>query len=118
AAGRVGEAGDRRRQGAAGRGDKNRGTIALGVLGNFVRGRDGQRPTEPQLAALRQLIAELSSRYSIKPAQIYSHRDFVQTECPGPYLAEVVAEIAHGLRTAEAPAGPPAGPPPPPAPPP
>jgi hypothetical protein len=104
-AGRVWEGRDLRWQGAHARGDNNRGNIGICVLGNFVRGKDGQRPTEPQLAALRQLISELTNRYAIKPAQIYSHRDFVQTECPGPYLAEVVAEIAHSLRTAEAPSG-------------
>jgi hypothetical protein len=106
-AGRVWEGRDLRWQGAHARGDNNRGNIGICVLGNFVRGKEGQRPTEPQLAALRQLVAELASHYAIKPAQIYSHRDFVQTECPGPYLAEVVAEIAHGMRTAAAPSDPP-----------
>jgi hypothetical protein len=106
-AGRIWEGRDLKWQGAHARGDNNRGNVGICVLGNFVRGKEGQHPTETQLAALRQLVGELANRYGIKPAQIYSHSDFVQTECPGPYLAEAVAEIAHSLRTAVASPGPP-----------
>lgn len=98
-AGRIWEGRDLRWQGAHARGENNRGNIGICLLGNFMRGREGQRPTTAQLASLRQLIGDLSGHYAIANDQIHCHKDFVKTDCPGPLLASQVQEIAQSLRT-------------------
>ena len=97
-AGRIWEGRDLRWQGAHARGENNRGNIGICLLGNFMRGREGQRPTTAQLASLRQLIGDLSGHYSIANDQIHCHKDFVKTDCPGPLLASQVQDIAQSLR--------------------
>jgi hypothetical protein len=101
-AGRVWEGRELAWQGAHARADNNRGNIGVCLLGNFVRGRDGQRPTEPQVRALRQLVFDLAGRYGIAANQVFSHSDFVVTECPGALVEPVVARLAQELRTATA----------------
>jgi hypothetical protein len=96
-AGRVWEGRDLKWQGAHARSDNNKGNIGICVLGNFIRGRDGQRPTATELHALEDLIQKLAVRYGIGPDQVFCHSDFVKTECPGPYLEPEVARIAHSL---------------------
>jgi hypothetical protein len=95
--GRIWEGRDLKWQGAHARLDNNRGNIGICVLGNFIRGRDGQRPTEPELRSLRQLVAALAGRYGIAGDQIFCHSDFVVTECPGPLLEPEVARIAREI---------------------
>src|SRR5262245_23478825 len=94
-AGRVWEGRDLKWQGAHARLDNNKGNIGICVLGNFIRGRDGQRPTATELRALEDLIHQLAQRYGIGPDQTFCHSDFVKTECPGPYLEPEVTRIAH-----------------------
>jgi len=96
-AGRVWEARDLRWQGAHARSDNNRGNIGVCLLGNFIRGGDGQRPPQRQLAALRDLLVVLADRYKVGGDQIYNHNDFVNTVCPGPYLQAEVRRIAREL---------------------
>lgn len=99
-AGRVWEGRDLKWQGAHARLDNNRGNIGICVLGNFIRGRDGQRPTPKELAALADLIRSLARQYDIPASQIFCHSDFVQTECPGPLLEPEVTRIAQTLSAA------------------
>jgi hypothetical protein len=101
-AGRIWEGRQLQWQGAHARADNNRGNIGVCLLGNFVRGGDGQRPTEAQVRTLRQLVASLVERYGIAHDQVLNHSDLVQTECPGPLLEPVVAGIAQELRAAAA----------------
>src|SRR5262245_42541229 len=96
-AGRVWEGRDLKWQGAHAPSGNNKGNIGICVLGNFIRGRDGQRPTATELRALEDLIQKLSQRYGIGSDQIFCHSDFVKTECPGPYLEPEVMRIAHTL---------------------
>lgn len=96
-AGRIWQGRELRYQGAHARDDNNRGNIGICILGNFVRGRDGQRPTAEELAALRTLIQSLSQRYGIGGDQIHCHSDFVKTACPGPYLKAEVEKIAREM---------------------
>lgn len=103
-AGRIWEGRQLQWQGAHARADNNRGNIGICLLGNFVRGSDGQRPTEPQVRTLRHLVGTLVERHGIAADQVFRHSDLVQTECPGPYLEPVVARIAQELRAAALPA--------------
>jgi hypothetical protein len=99
--GRIWQGRELRYQGAHARGDNNRGNIGICVLGNFMRGRDGQRPTAAELEALENLIASLAQRHGVAQDQIFCHSDLVNTQCPGPYLRSEVDRIA---RAAAAPA--------------
>lgn len=102
-AGRVWEGRDIRWQGAHARDDNNVGNLGICLLGNFVRDRQGQRPTDAQVTALRGLVQDLAARYRIGADAVYSHRDFVQTECPGPNLIPIVQKLAAELRSGAGP---------------
>ena len=77
-------------QGAhAGNGAANTGNIGVVLLGNF----DVQEPTASQLLSLRQLLANLCQRYTVRPENIYGHDEvktqygLPSTRCPGRYLS-------------------------------
>lgn len=97
--GRVWQGRDIRYQGAHASGDNNRGNIGICMLGNFLHGRGGQGPTPAQVAAMRGLVASLLQRYQIVPDRIYCHSDFKPTQCPGPLMEPVVAQMVRDLRT-------------------
>lgn len=97
-AGRVWEGRDVKWQGAHARGEHNKGNIGICVLGNFVRGGEGQMPTEAQTRALKGLISSLMQRHAVSVDNVYTHRDFVQTDCPGPLLQNAMDRIAKDLR--------------------
>lgn len=92
-AGRIWEGRPMRWQGAHADGDNNRGNIGVCLLGRFMRGGDGQEPSEEQNAALEKLLRHLCRQHAITPGAIYFHRRFKATECPGPRLEAVVNEI-------------------------
>ncbi len=96
--GRVWEGRDLRYQGAHASGDNNVQNIGVCLLGNFMRGRSGQGPTQAQIAAMRTLVAGLMQRYSFGPEGLHCHSDFKATECPGPLLEPHVADLARDLR--------------------
>lgn len=98
-AGRVWEGRDLRWQGAHARGNNNVGNVGICLLGNFVRGSEGQRPTSQQVTSLQQLTRALLARHGIAPEQIHNHSDFVSTECPGPYVVPIVARLVNQLST-------------------
>jgi len=94
-AGRVVEGRPIRFQGAhAGNRETNRGNIGICVLGNFVpqpeRGSaytHAQHPTDAQWKSLERLVGALRKRYGIPRSQIFAHKDFRDTSCPGPELS-------------------------------
>ncbi len=63
--------------------------IGICLVGNFsseanpTGAQQPARPTEAQLSALRELLQRLAQRYKFTAKDIYGHRDFRQTECPG-----------------------------------
>ena len=97
-AGRVWEGRELKWQGAHASGDNNRQNIGVCVLGNFLRGRGGQGPTAAQVQTLRQLVQQLMTRYSFGPGEIHCHSDFKATECPGPLMENVVAQMVSELQ--------------------
>lgn len=98
-AGRIWQGRDLRWQGAHASGSNNIGNIGVCVLGNFVRGRNGQGPTAAQVQALRQLTRAAMQRYGFGPDGIYCHSDLKATDCPGPLMEAVVAEMVRELRS-------------------
>ncbi|MFC1678927.1 peptidoglycan recognition family protein [Elusimicrobiota bacterium] len=57
----------------------NSGSIGIVLMGDFSR----QKPTLAQVLALKRLCAWLLREHEIAPEEIYGHRDFNATECPG-----------------------------------
>lgn len=107
--GRIWQGRDLRYQGAHASGNNNVGNIGVCLLGNFVRGRKGQGPTDAQVQAMRQLVTSLMARYHFGPESIHCHSDFKATDCPGPLMEPVVAQMVRdlqrGSRVADASAG-------------
>jgi hypothetical protein len=68
------------------------------VLGNFLRGREGQGPTAAQVESLQRLVVSLMHRYHFGPDSIHCHSDFKATECPGPLMEPVVAQLVRTLQ--------------------
>jgi hypothetical protein len=101
-AGRIWSGRDLKWQGAHARGDNNIGNVGICLLGNFIRGRDGQRPTDSQVQALANLMRELKDRYRMKDDAVHCHSDFVDTVCPGPLAEPIVARLARELRSRSA----------------
>ena len=62
------------------------GHLLVVLEGNF----EEETPTEPQLAALRKLLASKMAQYHVTPEMISSHKDFAETLCPGKNLHELV----------------------------
>lgn len=89
---------DLRYQGAHASGNNNQGNIGICLLGNFVRGKKGQGPTDSQVQAMRRLAGALMERYHFGPEGIFCHSDFKATDCPGPLMEPVVAQMVRDLQ--------------------
>lgn len=96
--GRIWQGRELRWQGAHASGANNIGNIGICLLGNFVRQREGQGPTDQQVRAMRQLVVQLMRRYSFGPDELHCHSDFKATECPGPLMIPLVQQLARELR--------------------
>ncbi|MGB0953288.1 MAG: peptidoglycan recognition protein family protein [Planctomycetota bacterium] len=80
-------------QGAHSSGDHNIGNIGICLLGNFVSdpesGADhavAQAPTVKQMETLERLTGEICEEYEIKGSQVFGHKHWKSTACPGPHL--------------------------------
>lgn len=69
------------------------GHVTIVVEGNF----ENETPTAEELAALKDLIRDLSRQYGIPADRIGTHKDFAQTACPGKNLEGEVRRIAAEL---------------------
>ncbi len=73
-------------QGAHATGDNNIGNIGICLLGNF-----DERPIPPaQRKSLELTVDRLRKQYRIKPNELFGHRDFKTTDCPGRYAMQWV----------------------------
>ena len=68
-------------QGAHATGDNNIGNIGICLLGNF----DDRQIPSSQRESLESTVDRLRKQYRIKATQLYGHRDFKTTDCPGRY---------------------------------
>ncbi len=98
-AGRIWEGRELRWQGAHASGDNNIQNIGICVLGNFLRGRGGQSPSQAQVQSMRQLVRQLGQRYQFGAGAIHCHSDFKPTQCPGPLMEAVVAQLVRDMRS-------------------
>ncbi|WP_017976739.1 peptidoglycan recognition protein family protein [Actinopolyspora halophila] len=54
---------------------------------------DGVAPRDAQYTRLVELCARLCRRYGIEPHEIYGHRDFNATDCPGDRLYALLGQL-------------------------
>jgi hypothetical protein len=97
--GRIWQGRDLRWQGAHASGSNNVGNVGICLLGNFMRGRNGQGPTPAQVLAMRQLTALVMRRFGLDADDIYCHSDLKPTDCPGALMVPVVAQMVRDLRS-------------------
>ncbi len=62
--------------------DNNEHNAGVMLLGNF----DRQEPSEAQLRALQGFVVKLSRKYHVASNRIYTHRELMETACPGRML--------------------------------
>ncbi|MBL8754391.1 MAG: N-acetylmuramoyl-L-alanine amidase [Planctomycetes bacterium] len=95
--GRIWEGRDLRYQGAHADGDNNKNNVGICLLGNFMRGRNGQSPSQAQVRAMRLLTATLMAKHNVGPDEIYQHSDFKATDCPGVVMEPIVDQMVRDL---------------------
>lgn len=97
-AGRVWEGRALAHQGAHAGGVNNEHNVGICLLGNFVPGRSGQRPTAAQITAMENLVSWLGGRYSIQRHGVLTHKELKPgTTCPGSRLQAIVNRMRRQL---------------------
>ena len=96
--GRIWEGRDLQWQGAHASGDHNVGNIGICLLGNFMPGRKGHKPSQLQVTAMERLVAQLLRRHQLGANDIYCHSHFKNTECPGELMEPVVAQLIRNMQ--------------------
>ncbi len=90
--GRVFEGRPLKYQGAHATGENNLGNIGVCLMGDF----DSSQVPKAQRVALIDALDRLSKQYGIKRQNVYGHRDFKTTECPGRNLYRLVEKFQRG----------------------
>ena len=96
--GRIWAGRDLQWQGAHASGDHNIGNIGVCLLGNFMPGRKGHKPSPQQVTAMERLIAKLLRRHRLGADDIFCHSHFKNTECPGELMEPVVSQLIRDLQ--------------------
>lgn len=60
----------------------NKGKIGIGLTGNF----ENERPSDEQLASLRELLKKIQKQFDIPRTKVLGHREVSRTLCPGESL--------------------------------
>jgi LysM repeat protein len=63
-------------------GGHNKNNLGISMVGNFIN----VIPSTKQLSALKSLLSYKFNEYNLSPKNLYGHRDFKATECPGEAL--------------------------------
>ena len=71
-------------QGAHAGASNNIENLGISAIGDFSHGM----PPADQLAAIEAFLREQQARYAVPTDQVFGHRDFKATECPGTPLYE------------------------------
>ncbi len=72
---------------------ENRGSIGICVTGNTST----EAPSTAQMESLWGKLKMLMDEYELQRSDIYGHRDFGATECPGNYLYAMLQQFKAGL---------------------
>lgn len=77
--------------------EANTRSIAICLAGWFDDGHD-DKPTEAQIASLRELVQRLKKKYQISPLNVVGHRAFMQKTCPGTHVTDsFLRSLAEGV---------------------
>lgn len=69
-------------------------SIGICLLGFFSVGK--QRPSEEQINSLHQLLSYLINDFGLEKKDVYCHRDFKSTLCPGDIVYKFVKDFKEG----------------------
>ncbi|HET9982334.1 MAG TPA: peptidoglycan recognition family protein [Longimicrobiales bacterium] len=69
------------------------GHLLIVLEGNF----EAEQPTPAQLRALNALLLWAEDRWHIPPREIYGHKDFASTACPGANLYRLLPQLREGV---------------------
>lgn len=72
---------------------QNKGSIGVCVVGNT----NSEPPTAPQIESLWGKLKMLMEDYNLDRRNIYGHKDFGATECPGNMLYALLQQFKQGL---------------------
>lgn len=65
--------------------------IAVGIENEGTYSKTG--PTAQQWSRLRQMCAYICRQYKVRPTEIYGHRDYKDTACPGDVLYRMLPKL-------------------------
>jgi len=71
----------------------NKGSIGICVTGNTSQ----EPPTTAQVESLFGTLKMLLEDYNLQRSDVYGHRDFGNTECPGNWLYTLLQQFKQGL---------------------
>ena len=71
----------------------NKGSIGICVTGNTSQ----EPPTTAQVESLFGTLKMLLEDYNLQRSDVYGHRDFGATECPGDWLYTLLQQFKQGL---------------------
>jgi len=71
----------------------NKGSIGICVTGNTSQ----EPPTTAQVESLFGTLKMLLEDYNLERSDVYGHRDFGATECPGDWLYTLLQQFKQGL---------------------
>lgn len=72
-------------------GGHNENNLGISMMGNFMK----KLPTAKQLSSLKKLLALKFTEYNLSADELYGHRDFKATECPGEILYSWLLEYKY-----------------------
>ncbi|MET9325070.1 peptidoglycan recognition family protein [Streptomyces sp. NPDC003038] len=78
--------------------DQNTVAIGIEIEGNYSK----SAPSQIQYGALVEMCTYICSQYGMSPSEIYGHRDFNATACPGTALYETLPDLRTAVAQASA----------------
>jgi len=69
--------------------EQNADSIGICVFGNY----EGEIPTAKQVEVLRMFVNSLLDKYNLSWQNVYGHKDFGNTACPGKNLYGVLQQL-------------------------
>lgn len=78
--------GDDERPGCTMNDDVNDHAIQVVLAGSF----EEERPTERQIATLKNLVSKLQEKFNIQAKNVIGHKEASGTTCPGKYIMELL----------------------------
>lgn len=72
----------------------NSSNVGIALMGNFEQAK----PTKAQVDSLKRLVNRLQRQFKIPKQNLYGHRDFGRTLCPGESLYTIIKQIRNSYQ--------------------